>query len=256
MDNCLVTGCDKRDNKGAFGYCGLHYKRFRRNGNPLVVKRDNSKINHDVFETIDTEDKAYWLGFLLADGCIRISKSGQHTIKLALAIKDIEHLEKFKLFVNSKNKIYKYKVGNGKNLVKSEVCEFVVTSKKMVEDLTKFGIGPNKSLTVKLPYLDNEELERHMIRGIWDGDGSVIRKINYSYSLVDVQICGNKNIVESINNILWERLGIEKSKITPTSSIFLFRKTNKKAAVVCNYLYKNCSIYLNRKYENASLVFE
>ena len=27
-------------------------------------------VNHDFFESINTEERAYWLGFISADGCI------------------------------------------------------------------------------------------------------------------------------------------------------------------------------------------
>src|SRR5271166_7037406 len=102
MSHCLFENCNRVDNKGAFGFCGLHYKRFKRSGDPDVLKRDNTQLNHSIFETIDSEEKAYWLGFLLADGSIQVRKNVQKIVKLALAIEDKEHLEKFKKFVNSK----------------------------------------------------------------------------------------------------------------------------------------------------------
>ena len=51
-------------------------------------KEDNS----DYFENIDSEDKAYWLGFLFADGSVAKDRD---RISVALAEKDKFHIEKF-----------------------------------------------------------------------------------------------------------------------------------------------------------------
>lgn len=41
------------------------------------------------FENIDTEEKAYWLGFLYADGYVN---ANEDKIELCLAEKDFHHL--------------------------------------------------------------------------------------------------------------------------------------------------------------------
>ncbi len=53
-------------------------------------------INENVFDNIDTEEKAYWLGFLYADGYVTYKN---YTIGLGVALKDIDHLRKFKDFL-------------------------------------------------------------------------------------------------------------------------------------------------------------
>ena len=45
-----------------------------------------------IFETIDTEEKAYWLGFMYADGYIGASR---YSVGINLSLKDIDHLKKF-----------------------------------------------------------------------------------------------------------------------------------------------------------------
>jgi len=216
-----------------------------------MVDSRKYSLDESVFENIDSEEKAYWLGFILADGSIFNNR-----LKIGLAIKDINHLEKFKKFLNSSNKIYCYKVGNGANNKKSECCEIVITNKKIVEDLGKLGIGPNKTHTVEIPQI-KEELMSHLIRGIWDGDGSVLfRTKNKKYSnnfRPEVQICGNFKVVSKINEILSSKLELKLSKLSKVSSIYLFRKETRSAKKVVEYLYKNSNIYLDRKYEKAVL---
>ena len=213
-------------------------------------------IDEFVFRVIDNEDKAYWLGFILADGSVQIRKSGQAILKLSLAIKDKEHLQKFLNFIKCDMSIKEYLVGNGLNSNKSESCEITITSKEIVQDLIKLGIGPRKSHTVEIPTI-RKDLVRHLIRGIWDGDGSVLyepRDKKYPNNFnPKVQICGNKSVLDKINDIFEKKLLLSKSKLTPTGSIFVFRKSTNSAKKVVVYLYKDCNIALTRKLEKAKL---
>jgi hypothetical protein len=213
-------------------------------------------LDETVFETVDTEEKAYWLGFLLADGSIQIRKSGQAVIKLSLAIIDYKHLEKWKIFLNTEMPIKKYLVSNGKNDNKSESCEITITSKKIVNDLAKLGIGSNKSHTVKFPEI-REDLVRHMIRGIWDGDGSVLyrkSKSTHTNHRPEIQLCGNYNICSHVKHYLVNKFNISDVKLHAVSTIFLFRYVGQSAKEVLDFLYSNCNIYLNRKYEKYTII--
>lgn len=213
------------------------------------------KFDESLFENIDTQEKAYWLGFILADASIQIRLSGQAIIKIGLASIDREHPAKFKLFLGSEIPIKDYLSGNGKNDIKSKSSEICITSKKMVDDLAKLGLGPRKSHTVLMPTV-REDLVSHLIRGIWDGDGSVLFRApqaRYPKNIrPEVQICGNINIVTSIQDILVKELNCTKTKIFPASSIFLFRYVGQTAKGIVNYLYKDSTVYLDRKMEKAN----
>ena len=144
-----------------------------------------------------------------------------------------------------------YSAGNSYNNTKSSAVELAICSKKIVEDLAKLGIGPKKSHTVKFPAV-REDLKSHLIRGIWDGDGSVLYRkahVTSKREHPEVQLCGNINITNTVKNILIDKLGIRDVKLHPVSSIFLFRYSSSSAVKITNYLYKDCTIYLDRKYE-------
>ena len=67
---------------------------LKRNG----MKNKTSKVysyDESYFKNIDTEEKAYWLGFLYADGYVR-KRQRNSEMRLKLGIKDLDHLEKFK----------------------------------------------------------------------------------------------------------------------------------------------------------------
>jgi hypothetical protein len=131
------------------------------------------EVNHDYFEAVDCEEKAYWLGVLAADGCVcRRDKDGTRspTISLDLATRDREHVEWFRRCVGSTHTVYvrnpkKTKWGNS-----TGTASIQFRSKKMADDLAKLGIVPRKSLTAE-PWDGPPELMRHYWRGVVDGDG-------------------------------------------------------------------------------------
>lgn len=92
------------------------------------------------FETIDTEEKAYWLGFLYADGSVG---SNDDRIELGLAERDFHHIEKFRNFIGINNKIsYREKTKSYRYAFKSQNCK---------QDLINKGCVPRKSLILKYP---------------------------------------------------------------------------------------------------------
>lgn len=82
---------------------GLDRIAVSRNLKQLGYDTSRNPLYKNIFETIDTEEKAYWLGFLYADGYV--SKYNQ--IEVALSLEDEEHLHKLKRFVNTNTNVLK-----------------------------------------------------------------------------------------------------------------------------------------------------
>lgn len=84
-------------------------------------------FNKNYFEKIDSEDKAYFLGLLYADGCNSTSATQNHaSIVLNLQEGDKEILEKFMKYINSnKPLLYRPKQENH-----NPQYRFVINSKK------------------------------------------------------------------------------------------------------------------------------
>lgn len=118
--------------------------------------------NRYIFDKIDTEEKAYWLGFLYADGSVG---SKEDKIELSLAACDYNHIQKFKDFIGLDNKISYRK--------KQNAYRYSFRDKTFKEVLIKQGCVPKKSLILTFPTIDQVpvELIRHFIRGYFDGDG-------------------------------------------------------------------------------------
>lgn len=212
------------------------------------------------FEKIDTEEKAYWLGFLYADGCVQENKKRKRCI-LELAEKDKEHLILFakKIRKNFDEKTLYSRIridtlGYDKHLPIEKrrtykSCAFYIQSKKIAEDLIKLGCVPDKSLILTFPTEEQvpEELIRHFVRGFFDGDGSVTNlNSNKSFTFI-----GTLKFLEKIQLELFN-IGIGKTKIMKNKNIFRFSKSIRKKDTITkiyNYFYKDSNIYLKRKYD-------
>lgn len=134
-------------------------------------------FNEDFFQTIDTEEKAYWLGFIFADGCISKSDSvvsSENRITLALSVKDEQHLEAFAKAINMPTEKIRH-VFPKHSYSGSEMLYLYCNSIKMANDLKTLGYSPHKASHVEMPDI-HEDFIRHFIRGYFDGDGCVSGK--------------------------------------------------------------------------------
>lgn len=202
-------------------------------------------FDNTVFNTIDDEEKSYWLGFLYADGYV--SSKNNNSVELSLSSIDIEHLLNYNSFLKNNKSIKVSKVFINDKMY--ERCRSLVTDKHFHDSLIKLGCIPQKSLTLKFPDINifsEPKLINHFIRGYIDGDGSVyISKNN-----IKVDIIGTKEFLTSIINYL--DLGNKKLYDTRSSKsgknnyrITYFKKESIK---LFYKLYKDSNIFLKRKY--------
>lgn len=212
-----------------------------------ITKRTNHEyrlkqhFKHDFFNNIDTESKAYWLGMLMADGCISIKKSGQKII--ALAVKDEE------LPVNFIKAIQ----GNFIRKQYNDVFGVYLTSPQMFNDLNSHGCTPRKSLTLKFPHI-SDDLIHHFIRGYFDGDGSVYithpknnNNTNTIYTNYGVCIMGTFEFLLKVQSYIGGNLSKEYRRKTNTWKLTFSGR--KKVQAFYNYLYKDATTFLKRKHE-------
>lgn len=200
----------------------------------IFVVSDKKPINSNIFNVIDTEDKAYWLGFLYADGCV----SDKNNIELTLKLSDEKHIQKFKEFLSFCGKIYKdnYRV---------RLC---FKDMNIGENLKSLGCVPRKSLILTFP--NNNQvpyyLINHFIRGYFDGDGSINdpKKCSMGISMI-----GTKSFLYSVleNYNIEPNMSVKNSK--GSEHVFQFQLTGKKARIILREIYKNATIFLDRKKE-------
>lgn len=208
----------------------------------LRKKTNKYCANYNIFEEIDSSEKAYWLGFLAADGCNYI-RDKNASIILSIHQKDIEHLEKFKKFCETNAEIKMF-LQNWGFSNKTPMCKIVLNSVKMSKDLINKGIIPNKSLELKKPNI-NEEYYKPFILGYFDGDGSIYKTTQGNNYNISIQ--GTKEILEWINDIL--NIGkLEKRNNDNKNNYYIRCGGTNKPYNILKQLYESCDIHLDRKY--------
>lgn len=216
-----------------------------------VISRPDGKlpVNSNYFETIDTEHKAYWLGFLTADGYVSESK-----IELCLAEIDRNHVEQFKSDIESQHKVgLKQTKLNGKTFKSYRIH---IKDKKLGDDLNKLGLTSNKSYDAHIPFsMIPNNLLKHYVRGLMDGDGCVYHRNDNG--LLGVIICttASESMVNDITTLIKQELNIDVKYVNDSHNIVdvcLYKQEDIKTFY--NWIYDNSSIYLQRKYDKFAVL--
>jgi intein-encoded DNA endonuclease-like protein len=203
----------------------------------------HTSIDETIFDVIDTEEKAYWLGFMYADGCIY---SKEFRMELSLQGSDTVHLQKFAKFLKSTKpdlvKVYhNYKQG------KYDRCRVSIRSKHLWETLNNKGCVPNKSLILEFPNnsIVPNYLIKHFIRGYIDGDGCLCTTNPYK---IELNILGTLDFLTGVlkNLPLNKDYPVYKVKNKNYYTTNLWCST---AIKIIKFLYEDATIYLDRKYE-------
>jgi intein-encoded DNA endonuclease-like protein len=231
----------------SFGVSLRPIKRILKKNNVELTNR-RYNLNHDYFEEIDTEEKAYWLGFLFADGCVRKTKSGSQ-LTLKLSVKDVNHLKKFKTDINSEHNVV-YSQSNtiskkGTPSV-SDNCLIRVNSNKLIDDLINQGCMPRKTFTIDKPKI-NEKFYKDFIRGFYDGDGNFFYSEKTKISVVTI-VCASENFREFLIDVISKIPNI--GKIHEDKEKYTIKIVNIVGIVsFLDYVYEKSNVHLNRKKE-------
>ena len=234
------------------------YKRFNKENYKKVYE------HLKYFDNIDSDDKAYFLGFIAADGCVYTKDNDNiHRRFLSIGIqrRDRYILERLYEFMNKTNGryIYDYMDKNG-----FEYSSIQIGGNYLLNSLSKYNIIPNKTWSYVPVNLNDDILMFSFLRGFFDGDGSIT---NHKYKGLDdknllpsayqISIVGNFDCMLFIKEFL-QKYNIKSSMIrdkrkyshdfyqliiVENSSIYLFLK----------HIYKNSVVHLDRKKEIADL---
>jgi intein/homing endonuclease len=200
----------------------------------------------DYFKVIDSEEKAYWLGFIYADGWVNFDEEKRrYDFGLCLASKDYDHLMKFAKAIGYKGKIGEIKQ-NLKGYDKTYVSNRIdLHSKLFVKNLINHGCIQNKSLLLKeLPKIPSIHLTP-FIRGYFDGDGSVYKARNQ----YNIEILGTKEFLTDLAS--YSNLPINAWRTH--GKAFGQRYGYKLSKEFLLMIYENSTIHLQRKFERAAL---
>lgn len=211
------------------------------------AKLNNPNANERFFKNIDSEEKAYFLGLLISDGNVFKDSTGrQASISITLDLNDEYILQKFKEVLNVNTSISKDGRGCGQIAIRSNL---------MADDLKQYGVVPRKSYITYLPKI-NDIYMSHLIRGILDGDGSILAKPSpkqdgHNRYLHSISFCGSHQLMEDIAKYLYNNLQLKQP-----IQVYDYQDKNLSDIHIQNYedmekvgdwLYKDATIYLVRK---------
>lgn len=215
------------------------------NGVKIVNYQNRCRIDETVFDIIDTDEKAYWLGFLYADGCVVASEK---RLELNLAAKDEDHMLKFKNFLKSVSPIRKNICTNNKGTF--EMCRFGVRNVHVFEQLVNKGCIPNKTLLLKFPktcIFAEDKLKFAFIRGYFDGDGTIgLYKLINGCRHFNVRFAGMPDFLKGVEACLGIKGRISHSVCNGKAYQLCY--TGAKARKVARIMYENASVYMERKH--------
>lgn len=208
-------------------------------------------LNHHYFDDIDTEDKAYFLGLLYADGCNYFNSKSNNTY-LALQVKDEEILKKFNKYLETDRHLSytRAKIANH-----SDVCKLTINSKHLCETLIKQGCPPQKTFVLKFPTGKQvpHKLIKHFIRGYFDGDGSISSHM-YKSGYVRLSCCfvSTLEFCSSLAKLIKAKFDcncyIDKRHKDSKNNFNLRLNSNDNIIDFLNWLYEDSYIYLERKF--------
>lgn len=218
-----------------------------------TMRQGSKKHDYDesVFDVIDTEEKAYWAGFIMGDGQIEEYKRSRadgsiyinYRLNLNLKYSDANHLQKFLDFLNcTTKKIKKVNVKMPSGNI-AEVGNIRISSRPLSLALINKGIIPRKSLNEPEPSGIPEHLVRHFIRGLLDADGH-ISDINKTSPYAE--ICDGKILMNWVKKY-YPYLNSKEDKYC--SGLYYVYANKKNVLNFLNSLYENSTIYLERKYQ-------
>ena len=212
-----------------------------------------NQINENYFEIIDTEDKAYFLGLIAADGCV-LSK--YNIVDISLHHKDgylLEKLSEFLCYGKNIVKIYKHK--NGDYQSRLTICH-----KKIKQDLINLEIIPKKSLILKLTKKIPDDLFHHFVRGYFDGDGWICfgkQKTGNFYK--NIGMIGSENFIKELVKEIKKRYNIILHINRNKNQKVIFCRTGQINEIIkfYNIIYKsNSNLFMKRKKERIELTIE
>lgn len=264
-DEFLKNNYTKYSRKELGELLGRTVSSIQNRANRLGLKQDDKyTYNKDFFEVIDTEEKAYWLGFIFADGYVNQSKNktgsnSNNELGIELSVKDINHLKKFNKSLNGN-----VQVNTRERIcfdgVKCTMCNIRLYSKKIVDDLSQYHIVNDKTHKKEFPIIEDTELFRHFMRGYFDGDGCVVddkvRKVprcDYCSINIDALNYFREKLYKNYNICSYimedgKKLGTDNRGVKSQCQCYrLMIRGMQNTLDFYHFLYDNATIWMERK---------
>lgn len=218
--------------------------------NNVCVRKRKHTFDEKYFDKIDTETKAYLLGYLWADGWnYRNPEKRTYIVAMELHSKDVEVLELLRRELNYSGEIEIRKPRKKKTFAsEGPHCQLRLCSKYLSDKLNEIGMVSRKSLVCLFPRLD-DKLVRHFVRGYFDGDGSMT--MNNCGKDANFNILSSQEFCQSLLDVIESDLGVK--------SVVRNRKDSKIKQIaiggaintikIMDWMYSDATCFLKRKRE-------
>lgn len=220
-----------------------------------IQKRHKYYVNEHFWDVIDTEEKAYLLGYFIADGCLckenkkhrGIIDSYSKRLGFCVSQDDYETIELFKKFIVPTKNIEHSNCQIGVKYKRKPQIRIRWISSYMFDKLVSYGIKPRKTYDSEFKLPENlipESLMRHFIRGYFDGDGCKTQ--------CGLQFCINsKSFALQIANFFTPFKYKLEEKQGKTCIYYVLNINGGKKLLqhVVKLFYQDSKYYLTRKYK-------
>lgn len=233
-------GCSNKSRKVSHTrichYCGdlftLQSIAYERRGYGKYCSRSCSSealrkytFNRQYFENIETEEQAYWLGFLFADGGVT-----KYEVRFELKESDSRCVTKFKAALDADQPLY----GAGTGFVGLRL-----SSVHFSNSLISHGCVPRKSKIIRFPASVPPQLSRHFIRGFFDGDGCISGPKGWGWSIYS----SSRGFIQDLVSI------VRAQGLSVTSDTTEVRTSRRLNLIrMYEYLYLDSTVFLERKH--------
>lgn len=202
-------------------------------------------MNESYFKSIDTPERAYLLGLIATDGCIRF-----RTLKIALKRIDRYHLVKIAAELGSNYRVLDYQA-----TCKTRTHPYSIlccTSEELVNDLARHGITPRKTGAVQW-WKGPEHLMPSYALGVLDGDGSL--NCDKRDNTWRMEIAGNNMMINGFADFIFQRFVREPNARYPKGNSSMIVYTGLPLLhQILKCLYADCHLHLARKRARAEII--
>ena len=216
----------------------------------LLNRKRKYHFNEKYFDDISNEHKAYWLGFIYADGCHREERN---SLSITLQENDEKLLQKFYEDIECDKPIRKYY----NKIVDKYYTSIYVQHPHLSKTLLKQGVTNNKSFKIKFPSdeIVPNDLKRHFIRGYFDGNGCIY--VPKNRSKMRWSIVSNFDFINEMKNYIESNIPNYKINMHQIENVYEISKGGRFVTqIFLDWLYKDSTVYIQRKYDKYLEVLE
>jgi DNA-binding CsgD family transcriptional regulator len=227
------------------GHSGAQISILLKNSD-LKIRDWKYSVNEHFFDSVDSEEVAYVLGWFYSDGCV----NNKGKMRIQIQTDDIDILHTIARLMDYDGPLYDVPPPKKFPHRKHQTC-LCINRKTLADQLIALGCIPNKSLTLTFPHssIIPEAQLPHFIRGVFDGDGSIsIKKNKY----LNISITSSEDFIQPLRKYLLNHLNIDTKhyfRYSHTNTVQMMITATPCAKKFLNWLYQDANYYLTRKFE-------